>query len=271
MVEPGVQTVGVESDQLGQPVLGFAELLGHGRVLVLFQSLAQVAEGEFERCIPAGVVEHQAAFEGFAEAGAGMVGVEDAEEAGQAGGHGLGKCSRVLGCFVHGAEETRGLGDAGQGELDEAVRGFHSDEGRGEVVVGILSLLEQAAAAGRRETRASNRRTVASAGTNRLGSTGSGRTPSRSRTCAGASAIHSPTASSEVAPASTAHAVSASTTASACRTPRGSRGSGTWASRSSRPGTSPGATPRCSRSWSRARGIGDDASADTVFLAVAGR
>ncbi|MFJ8787344.1 hypothetical protein [Streptomyces sp. NPDC102476] len=88
------------------------------------------------------MVEHQAAFEGFAEAGAGMVGVKDAEEAGQAGGHGLGKCSRVLGCFVHGAEETRGFGDAGQGELEEAVRGFHSDEGRGEVVVGILSLLE---------------------------------------------------------------------------------------------------------------------------------
>lgn len=82
MVELGVQTVGVESDQFGQPVLGLAELLGHGLVLVLFQSLAQVAEGEFECGVSAGVVEHQAAFEGVAEAGAGMVGVEDAEEAG---------------------------------------------------------------------------------------------------------------------------------------------------------------------------------------------
>ncbi|MET7701686.1 hypothetical protein [Streptomyces sp. NPDC005485] len=88
VVELGVQAVGIESDQLGQPVTGFAELLGHGRVVVLFQSLAQVAEGEFERRVPAGAVEHQAAFKGFAEADAGMVGVEDAEEAGQAGGHG---------------------------------------------------------------------------------------------------------------------------------------------------------------------------------------
>jgi hypothetical protein len=72
-----------------------------------------------------------------------MVGVEDAEEAGRAGGHGLGKCSWVLGCFVHGAEETRSaFDDAGQGELDETVCGFYPDEGRGEVVVGILGLLE---------------------------------------------------------------------------------------------------------------------------------
>lgn len=70
--------------------------------------------------------------------------------------------------------------------------------------------------------RVSSRRTVASAGTSRRGSTGSGRTPSRPGTCGGASAIHSATAGSEVAPASTAHAVSARTTASACRTPRGS-------------------------------------------------
>ncbi|MET7638639.1 hypothetical protein [Streptomyces sp. NPDC005438] len=109
----------------------------------MFQSLAQVTEGEFECRVSAGVIEHQAAFEGVAEAGAGMVGVKDTEEAGQAGGHGLRKCGRVLGCFVHGPEETRSaFDDAGQGELDETVCGFHPDEGRSEVVVSILGLLE---------------------------------------------------------------------------------------------------------------------------------
>lgn len=95
-------------------------------------------------------------------------------------------------------------------------------------------------------------------------------TPSRSSTSAGASAIHSPTASSEFAPASTAHAVRASTAARAWRTPRGSRGSGILARRSSRPGTSPGATAGCCRSWSRAGGIREDASAGMVFHSIAG-
>ncbi|MFD8396517.1 transposase family protein [Streptomyces sp. NPDC059680] len=44
----------------------------------------------------------------------------------------------------------------------------------------------------------------------------------------------------------------------ACRTPGGSRGSGTSASRSSRPGISSATAPGCSRSWSKAGGIGDD-------------
>jgi arylsulfatase A-like enzyme len=70
---------------------------------------------------------------------------------------------------------------------------------------------------------------------------GSYRAPSRSSTCGGTSAIHSPTASSEVAPASTAHADNARTHTKACRTPRGSRGSGTSARRSSNPGRSAGA------------------------------
>ncbi|CAM5621904.1 hypothetical protein SCANM124S_06992 [Streptomyces canus] len=51
------------------------------------------------------------------------------------------------------------------------------------------------------------------------------------------------------------------------RAVRLSRGSGTSASRSSRPGTSPGTTWGRSRSWSRAGGISDDASAGTVFQA----
>jgi hypothetical protein len=88
------------------------------------------------------VVEHQAAFERVAEAGAGMVGVEDAEESGQAGGNGLGEDGGVLGCFVQGSEETRCFGDAGQGELDEAVCGLYSDKSFGEVVASILGLLE---------------------------------------------------------------------------------------------------------------------------------
>lgn len=99
----------------------------------------------------------------------------------------------------------------------------------------------------------------------RLGRSGSGSAPTCSSTYAGASAIHSPTASSEVAPASTAHAVSASTTARRWHTPRGSRGSGTSANRSSRPGTSSGPACGFARSWSRAGGIRDDASAGTVF------
>ncbi|SED28698.1 hypothetical protein SAMN05428954_0014 [Streptomyces sp. 2112.3] len=93
MVELGVQAAGVDGDQFGQAILGFAQLCRHRRVLVLFQCLAQVAEGELERGVAASVVEHQAAFEGFAEAGAGMVGIEDAEEAGQTGGHRLGSAA----------------------------------------------------------------------------------------------------------------------------------------------------------------------------------
>ncbi|MFE1852036.1 hypothetical protein [Streptomyces sp. NPDC059489] len=48
----------------------------------------------------------------------------------------------------------------------------------------------------------------------RLGGQSTLGTPSSRSTCAGASAIHSPTISSEVAPDNTAHAASASTTAS---------------------------------------------------------
>lgn len=100
---------------------------------------------------------------------------------------------------------------------------------------------------------ASSRRTVVSAGRTRLGRSGSGRTPTCWSTYAGASAIHSPTASSEVAPASTAHAVSVSTTVRRWRTPRGSHGSATSASRSRRPGTSLDTTCGYSRSWPRVR------------------
>lgn len=115
--------------------------------------------------------------------------------------------------------------------------------------------------------RASSRRTVVSAGRHRLGNRGSNRTPTCSSTWGGASVIHSPTASSDVAPASTAQATRARTPTRAWRTPRGSRGSGTWARRPSSPGTSSGAASGCSRSWSRAGGISDDASAGTVFQA----
>lgn len=69
----------------------------------------------------------------------------------------------------------------------------------------------------------------------------------------------------EGSPASTAQAVSASTTTRACRMPRGSRGSGTSPRRSSRPGSSSGAASGCWRSRSKTGGIGDDASAGTVF------
>jgi hypothetical protein len=104
--------------------------------------------------------------------------------------------------------------------------------------------------------RPGSRRTVASAGRHCFGNSGSGRTPGRSRTDGGASVIHSPTASREAAPARTAHAVSASMTTRACRTPRDREG------RAPRPGAP--AAPGCSRSWSKASGIGDDASAGTV-------
>jgi hypothetical protein len=104
--------------------------------------------------------------------------------------------------------------------------------------------------------RPGSRRTVASAGRHRFGNSGSGRTPGRSRTDGGASVIHSPTASREAAPARTAQAVSASMTTRACRTPRDREG------RAPRPGAP--AAPGCLRSWSKASGIGDDASAGTV-------
>lgn len=108
-------------------------------------------------------------------------------------------------------------------------------------------------------------RTVVYAGRHRFGNTGSGRTPRCSRTEDGASAIHSPTASKELAPAYTAHAVGASTTTRVCRTPRGSRGSGASPNCSRRPGTSSGTASGWRRSWSKASGIGADASAGTVF------
>ena len=113
--------------------------------------------------------------------------------------------------------------------------------------------------------RARTRRMVASPGAGWRPVSGSRRAPSAPRTSGGASATHSLIASSEVAPADTAVAASASTYAKAWRTPRGSRGSGTSASRSSRPGRSPGPVGGWSRSWSRAGGIRDDAAAGTVF------
>jgi hypothetical protein len=142
--------------------------------------------------------------------------------------------------------------------------------------------------------RASGRRTVVSEGRTRHGRSGLRRAPTCLGTCAGASAIHSPTASSEVAPASTAHAVSASTTGNCTATGRIGSPEGPVAVRAdalfveavahpawitrvryfSQPlqqtRDSLDTTARCSRSWSRVGGISDDASAGTVFHSVHG-
>lgn len=68
-----------------------------------------------------------------------------------------------------------------------------------------------------------------------------------------------------------AHAATARTAANACRTPQGSRGPGTPASRSGRPASSPGPTPGCSRSRSRADRVGECYVGRTVFQAAQGR
>jgi hypothetical protein len=110
-------------------------------------------------------------------------------------------------------------------------------------------------------TRASTRRMVASPGTWQRWMSGSRRTPSAARIGPGASAAHSAIAVTDRAPASTAAALTASTLARVWRRPRRSRGSGSIASRSSRPGQSPTA----SGAWagSVAAGMGDDRSAGT--------
>jgi hypothetical protein len=61
-------------------------------------------------------------------------------------------------------------------------------------------------------------------------------TPRQARTCGGASATHSPMAVNDRALASTAAAAASNNDVSVWRTPRGSRGSGTRARYSSRPG-----------------------------------
>jgi hypothetical protein len=92
--------------------------------------------------------------------------------------------------------------------------------------------------------------------------------PSSARTCGGASATHSPTAASDCAPASTAATDASNNDVSVCRTPCGSRGSGTCGRHPVRPGHSlahgrrpPAERPR---SCSRAGLIGDDDKAGTV-------
>jgi hypothetical protein len=97
-------------------------------------------------------------------------------------------------------------------------------------------------------TPASTRRMVASPGTWQRRVSGSRRTPSAARTGQGASAAHSAIAVTLRAPAGTAAALTASTLARVCRRPRRSRGSGIVASRSSRPGHSPGTSRRA---WSK--------------------
>ena len=69
--------------------------------------------------------------------------------------------------------------------------------------------------------------------------------PSTASTSGPASAAHCPIAANDLAPAATAAIPTASSPASVCRRPRFFRGSGTWASRSS-------------RYWLRAAGTGED-------------
>ena len=114
-------------------------------------------------------------------------------------------------------------------------------------------------------TRARVRRSVASPGGCRVPVSGSRRAPSATKTGWGASAAHSLIAVRDRAPASTAAAATASMLTSACRRPLRSRGSGTTARRSSRPGHSPSPSGAASQSWVRTGGIGDDGSAGTVF------
>jgi len=67
--------------------------------------------------------------------------------------------------------------------------------------------------------------------------------PSSASSSAGVSPTHSPIAANERAPASTAANPTASSPGNACRTPRGSRGSGTRPNRAIRP------EPRCRGAW----------------------
>ena len=90
----------------------------------------------------------------------------------------------------------------------------------------------------------STRRMVASSGGTNRRVSGSQRTPRAARTCGGASATHSPTAVNDVAPASTAATAAINNEVRLCRTPRGSRGSGTRARYSARPGHWPDSSAR---------------------------
>lgn len=98
---------------------------------------------------------------------------------------------------------------------------------------------------------ASSRRIVDSAGQDRFGTSGATAVPRCSSRAGGASATHSLTASRDRAPARTAQDVSARSVTRGCRIPRGSRGSGTCARRSSRVGRSLLDTSGCGLSCSR--------------------
>jgi hypothetical protein len=112
-------------------------------------------------------------------------------------------------------------------------------------------------------TRASTRRTVASAGGLKAPVNGSRRTPSAASTWPGASAAHSPIAANDLAPASTAQAATASTALSACRRPRRCRGPASWARWSSRMRHWSGASAVGATAWAAA-GMGDDGQAGTA-------
>jgi hypothetical protein len=86
----------------------------------------------------------------------------------------------------------------------------------------------------------------------------------RSASWRSASAAHSAIAITDRAPASTAAALTASTLARGCRRPRRSRGSGSIASRSSRPGHSPTASGRAWSGSVTAAGMGDGRAAGMV-------
>jgi hypothetical protein len=93
----------------------------------------------------------------------------------------------------------------------------------------LLSHAPAAAVNALASSRSSTSRIIASSGTSYARDKGSYRTPSVCSTSAGTSAIHSPIAANEVAPVNAAATAAASSDPSECRTPRGSRGSGTHA------------------------------------------
>ena len=118
-------------------------------------------------------------------------------------------------------------------------------------------------------TASRTRRIVASSGGSNRPASGSRRTPRAASTCGGASATHSPIAVNDLAPASTAATAASNNDDRLWRTPRRSRGSGTRARHSSRPGHWPASSARSlagrSESCSRAGLIGDDDKAGTAF------
>ena len=118
-------------------------------------------------------------------------------------------------------------------------------------------------------TVSSTRRIVASSGGSNRPASGSHRTPSAARTCGGASAIHSPTAANDLARPARPPRPPAGTYVRLWRRPRGSRGSGTRARYSARPGDWPHSRARSpagrTESCSRAALIGDDDKAGTAF------